>query len=754
MSENESEISNLKSEISDSKSQISDDVADDAAPQNASERWVKYGLNVVLTSLLVLVLAFLVVWAAQRWRTRGDLTVSGSYSLKPQTVSVIGDIKAPVKLVSLYPRLKQEPGQGRSASQSGATDQDFYQPVDDILQEYKRKGKNIDVDTIDPAAEPAKLDLWLGEVTRKYGGNVKAYRDLLQGFPATLAEIKKLADAEVEKMKKLRGVEVNDERQAETINAAYNTVLAFPALIGTLTGGIEEELKEKIPDYKGRTQAVEGSMNLFSRQVEAVRKALDTLQNEQAAPQPIRDYAKGSLASFDAMKKQADDVLGKIKGLGELKLDEVRRRLVAPDGEQPAPAIAVMGENDIKLIDFKDVWKSGESTGLAARSGTGAPRLRFAGEQQLTSAILSLSQPQKTKVAFVRAGGPPKAGGAGPFGGGGGECSEIADRLRAYNFEVLEKDLSGQAMQRAMMGGMPPPNEATDEQIKDAIWVVFAEPQMTQFGPMPGGPELANKVKEHLDRGGSALCLFYLQGDDLSAALKDWGLEVKTNVVAVHEAVRTDAEPGDDFVEYARRQPPIFVINQYGGDGHPITSTLQSLDAALVPMLPVLNKGAEGAKVTSMLPVPTNIPAWGEGDTAFLFNRRSPAPKYDPDSGDQAPPLFCGAAVEKNGKGRLVAIGCTQFIENGMLAINDPKLSRNNLQVARFPGNGELFTNSIFWLAKMEKMIALSPSAMDTPRIRQIPDTVLAFWRIGVLLVGLPATALLSGFLVWRTRRD
>ena len=324
----ESEKSQSESEISNLKSDISDDVADDAAPENASERWMKYGLNVVLTSLLVLVLAFLVVWAAQRWRTRGDLTVSRSYSLKPQTVSVIGDIKSPVKLVSLYPRLKQEPGQGRGAGQgqTGATDQDFYQPVDDILQEYKRKGRNIDVDTIDPAAEPAKLDLWLGEVTRKYGGNVKAYRDLLQGFPATLAEIKKLADAEVEKMKKLRGVEVSDERQAETINAAYNTVLAFPALIGTLTGGIEEELKEKIPDYKGRTQAVEGSMNLFSRQVEAVRKALDTLQNEQAAPQPIRDYAKGSLSSFDAMKKQADDVLAKIKGLGELKLDEVRRR--------------------------------------------------------------------------------------------------------------------------------------------------------------------------------------------------------------------------------------------------------------------------------------------------------------------------------------------------------------------------------------------------------------------------------------------
>jgi hypothetical protein len=277
---------------------------------------------------------------------------------------------------------------------------------------------------------------------------------------------------------------------------------------------------------------------------------------------------------------------------------------------------------------------------------------------------------------------------------------------------------------------------------------------MTQFGPMPGGPELAQKLKQHLDEGGSALCLFSLQGDDLSAALKDWGLEVKTNVVAVHEAVRTDAEPGEDFVEYARRQPPIFVVNEYGGEGHPVTSTLQSLDAALVPLLPVFNRGAEGAKVTSILPVPTSIPAWGEGDTSFLFSRRAPAPKYDPDSGDVATPLFGGAAVEKSGKGRLVVIGCARFAENDLLAITDPKLTRQNLPVARFPGNGELFTNSIFWLAKMEKMIALSPSAMDTPRIAPMSRHTLAFWRVGVLLVGLPGLALVSGFLVWRARRD
>src|SRR5688500_18651082 len=106
--------------------------------------------------------------------------------------------------------------------------------------------------------------------------------------------------------KSLRGVKAADidERQEDTLNAAFNTVSAFPTLIATLTGDIDAELKEKIPDYKGRVQAVEGSLNLFSRQVEAVRKALESLQADEKAPQPIREYAKNSLPSYDAMKKQ------------------------------------------------------------------------------------------------------------------------------------------------------------------------------------------------------------------------------------------------------------------------------------------------------------------------------------------------------------------------------------------------------------------------------------------------------------------
>ena len=45
----------------------------------------------------------------------------------------------------------------------------------------------------------------------------------------------------------------------------------------------------------------------------------------------------------------------------------------------------------------------------------------------------------------------------------------------------------------------------------------------------------------------------------------------------------------------------------------------------------------------------------------------------------------------------------------------------------------------MFWLAKMEPMIAISPAAMEVSRIEPMSPGVQGFWRTGVLLVGLPA---------------
>jgi hypothetical protein len=715
------------------------------AYESQGERWAKYGSNVVLTCVIVVALAVFVIWAAQmysqKYRARVDLTVGSSQSLKPQTINIISSTTQPIKLVSLYARLQP--------NQVGQQ-QDFYTPVVDLLDQYKRDGKNVSVEVIDPVAEPAKLDAWLGEVTRKYGGAIKSYRDVLVQFPKTLEEIKKLADDQAKQMQALRGVELHSEDQAEIINEAYSTVKAFPALLGTLTEGINDELAKKIPDYKGQVESVRSSVESFSRQDEGVQKDLDILQKDKTAPQQVTDLAKKLIPQFQQMKKLADDLLAKIKGLGELKIDEIRRQIVSDDenGDKAVRSIAVEGDNDFRLVNFSQVWKTADTSGM--RLGpSGPPRLRFSGEQQITAAILSLKGGKKPKVAFVRAGGPPLTS---PMFGQA-EFSDIADRLKAYNFEILEKDLSGQfAMQMMQQGGGMAPPEPSDEELRDAVWIVFPlSGQMSQFGPQPVNPEVIKKIEDHLNEGGSALMLFQPHSDSLAGVLSSWGIDVKPDIIICHEPIQVGDQVTGDFVEQARRQPPIFVLNQYGDS--PVTKTLQSLDCALVPLLPVETHTVKDVSATKIIPVPTDLKTWGESDLSSI-GQRNGNPTFDPKSGDLPPPLWGGAIAEKQGKGRVVVLGNASFVANQLLRLPDPKLPRNMEDIARFPGNGELFTNSVFWLSKLDNLIALSPAALDTTRIQPINDRLLFIWRFGVLLIGLPLLVLVAGLVMYQVRKD
>jgi hypothetical protein len=122
--------------------------------------------------------------------------------------------------------------------------------------------------------------------------------------------------------------------------------------------------------------------------------------------------------------------------------------------------------------------------------------------------------------------------------------------------------------------------------------------------------------------------------------------------------------------------------------------------------------------------------------------------------GDVAPPILMGVAAEKTGGGRLVVFGGFQSFINDVFAIPDADLARKGYSVARFPGNGELFANSVFWLSKMDTMIAISPSAMEVSRIKDMSAGTLGFWRWGFLVVGLPLAVVVAGAMVYMGRRD
>jgi hypothetical protein len=160
---------------------------------------------------------------------------------------------------------------------------------------------------------------------------------------------------------------------------------------------------------------------------------------------------------------------------------------------------------------------------------------------------------------------------------------------------------------------------------------------------------------------------------------------------------------------------------------------------------------AAGIKTTPILPVPTAMKTWGETDLDALQNLSDF--KFD-EGKDIAAPLFGGAVAEKEKGGRLVVIGSPMFAFDRYINEPDPTMLRRGMVVSRFPANAELFANSVFWLAKMEPMIAISPAAMEVARIAPMSNGAVNAWHVGALLIGLPGLVALAGLMMWVARRD
>ncbi len=741
-------------------------------PESQRERWLKYGSNVLVVVLVAIVLAGLVTYLAQKAHARLDTTKAKVYSLKPQTVKILRDLDQPVRIVSLYTK----PDQVQATP--GQDDQDYAGTVADLLAEYKSNSSKVSVEVIDPLKQPSKVDDLITEVTEKYGGEVKKYKDFLAKWPDQYKQFQTMAAREAAEAERLQ--QSLEQEGAGDIGEAVRSVDSVTKELGDLQTQIDKAMKQRPPNYKGATDAIRRKLDsdvspLLGQMIAAFERVPGMVPKTQPAtqpstqpstgpttapsatpeltererrlleriPAPILAYLRESLPRYREMKRLSDEVSKQIAGLGDLKLDDLRQQLRERD------AILVLGPDEMRSLPFQQVWQIDPDVRQFLRAGgtTETIKPKFAGEQQVTTAVLAVTTKKKPKVVFVRPGGPPFTSSGSPFQRSG-PYNRVAQRLREYNFDVKEKDLSGMwAMQNR--GMMPPEPEPTDEEMKDAVWVVIDVPNQQQ-GMMPTSAPVAERLAAHLDAGGSALVLAVPRAPDLASALDKWGLKLRVDASAAHDVPPATGAPDADLVQQLMRRPDLFVTNQYGN--HMITKPIRSLDTVTVFDVPVqiTSPAPQGVTVTPLLSTPAGLNSWGE--TSVDQMDEGP-PKFDPAT-DIPGPINIAAAAEKAGAGRLVVIGSVPFASNDALSIPDFELAKKGVIVSRFPGNAELFTNSVFWLARMDTLIAISPSAMEVNRIDDMGKTTLGLWRVGVLVVGLPLAVLLAGGLVYLRRRD
>ncbi|MBV8780118.1 MAG: Gldg family protein, partial [Phycisphaerae bacterium] len=520
------------------------------------QRWLKYVANVGLTIVVAAAVVVLLIYLAQHKDHRFDTTAEGSYSLKPQTRQIIENLKTPITLVSLY---SHQSNRENSAS--------YAQAVEDLLNEYKADGQKINVEFIDPLSQPSKEDALINEVTAKYGGEVKAYKQFLDDYAKQYQQIKDATAAESKGVADLPFDKVQNQDLARALLLIIDTVEAFPQFLENKQNSIDRLLKQKPPDYKGAVDSVQSSMEELSQRLGAIDDEIDKDKSNPATPDAVKKYLSDGLPRFAAIKKQADDIDDKAKKLGDLKLDTLRTSLKERD------SILVMGENDLRVLSFGQVWKAEDMLRQYAKGGKVKPS--FAGEQLITTAIYGLTQSKRQKVVFVRPGGSPLCEPGIPGFQQGGPLSEAAERLREYNFEVQEKDLSGQYAMQAQMQGQPAPPEPTDAEMKEAIWVVIAAPFNSQSPMGPAPSKVGPMLEEHLKNGGSAFVLPFPHDDDVTPALAAWGIDLRTDAICVHDTPPPDANAStNNPVEDFQRYPQVFDIRHYGDS--PITNPLHS----------------------------------------------------------------------------------------------------------------------------------------------------------------------------------
>jgi ABC-type uncharacterized transport system involved in gliding motility auxiliary subunit len=341
-------------------------------------------------------------------------------------------------------------------------------------------------------------------------------------------------------------------------------------------------------------------------------------------------------------------------------------------------------------------------------------RITTDSEQDITNAIIKVVTGQQKKVYFLQGHGEKDT--ANSERGG---YSAIAAALGRDNFGLDKLVLAQQPDVPA-----------------DASVVVVAGPRTDLFGPE------IDALRRYLARGGKIL--FLLDPPEAAdeaplantlALLREWGIEVGTNVVVDASGVGQLLGTG----------PEVPVVASY--PSHPIVDRFNLITAyPLARSVTAIAGGTNGRLAQGFLE--TTARSWAEVDIARLMKTGEVEPEET--KGDRRGPITIGAAVAvpatdapvaEGGNGRkpearVAAIGDSDFVSNGALGIQ---------------GNKDLFLNAVNWLAQQENLISIRPTEPEDRRVTITADQQRLVNWFSLLVI--PGLIIGTGVYTWWRRR-
>lgn len=335
---------------------------------------------------------------------------------------------------------------------------------------------------------------------------------------------------------------------------------------------------------------------------------------------------------------------------------------------------------------------------VAVSVGSASEVLSYPSEEELTGAILRLTNPEERKVYFVVGHGERDLEAVDDAG-----YSEVRRALEAKNYQVS-------SLSPLSEGAIP----------QDALAVVIAGPTVDL------APVEARLIQDYLAEGGALVLL----SEPTAALAAGEPLDPLGGYLAEAWGIAFQ----DDLVLDLNSSLPLTAIAAEYGE-HPITTRMRNVRSYFPSARSLRLEAVEDPLLRQVPLVLTAANSWGVSDYAVLSEGGTLAI----DEGEDVPgPLLVAAAAENTGTGsRLVVVGDSDFAANAdFLGL----------------GNGDLLVNSIDWAARQDQLISLTPK----PAIARfvLPPSSQAIGGIFLVTVVLiPAAVLAAGAYVWWSRR-
>lgn len=698
----------------------------------------RFALTSALTILALSAACVLSVLIAGRYKLRLDVTATGEHSLAPRTLSLLDSLDRPVSVVV--------------SANLQRLDRRIRQRLNDALGAFADASPQLTIMRIDTGS-PGAADAYAHLIADLAKRETPAIDATTTAANQALDELTRLSHALTDLASQCRAI----------AGAAPEDVASQWTDAAGVLDALATELGQTIDQATPLTATPYAGVSL--PEPDAILKQLDPVVQRIGR-------ALGALQSH-ASKKQSDelsdDVQKQIKHTGDTAHDLLQLAADALDHLRRSPrldalniarllaqreAIVVIGPQRATAVDFDALFPAANLDAGADRNASSAS-LAFAGEDLIDTAIATATSAAQPAVVFVHA--ETKR----VFNDDGTPGADAAPTLTRLITNLRLRQIGLGEWPVALDTPMPTRASLGLDDNAPLVWFVLDAPPSTAPDGLSRIKKLGDAIQRLTDRGQSILLTIdpsqlpsVGETNPIVQPLSAFGLQSDSGRVVIS---RVSAPTGPQFI-YTH-------TFRRADTDNPIGAAIDGLATLLPTPTPIDITTKHDTTAWPILSIDAADNTWAEARWQSLLAQRvtNEPPTPDPEQDALQGPFDVVVAAERRraptepaairsgdaGIQRLVVVASRSWYID---QIAEQRMNVEGRQVARYPGNRELLSAAITWLAGRDELIARSPEVADVPRIKPLTAGQVAAIR-WFLIAGMPALVLAVGVALRLIRR-